>query len=126
VEDEYQIEDLDIVPADYMLRVAVSNFRNAWENMDPESERVDEYGLGARESLAEAVSAVTGILGMQPCEVSYHFSTLTLLRWLPMLMFILCCFLEHGLDGWSCQCLFAHSFCFSCYHLPTHGQAKPF
>lgn len=68
VEDEYQIEDLDIVPADYMLRVAVSNFRNAWENMDPESERVDEYGLGARESLAEAVSAVTGILGMQPCE----------------------------------------------------------
>lgn len=68
VEDEYQIEDLEIVPADYMLRVAVSNFRNAWENMDPESERVDEYGLGARESLAEAVSAVTGILGMQPCE----------------------------------------------------------
>lgn len=68
VEDEYQIEDLEIVSADYMLRVAVSNFRNAWENMDPESERVDEYGLGVRESLAEAVSAVTSILGMQPCE----------------------------------------------------------
>ncbi|XP_006649665.1 coatomer subunit gamma-1 [Oryza brachyantha] len=68
VEDEYQIEDLEIVSADYMLRVAVSNFRNAWENMDPESERVDEYGLGARESLAEAVSAVISILGMQPCE----------------------------------------------------------
>lgn len=68
VGDEYQLEDLEIVSADYMLRVAVSNFRNAWENMDPESERVDEYGLGARESLAEAVSAVTSILGMQPCE----------------------------------------------------------
>ncbi|KAF7049844.1 hypothetical protein CFC21_058308 [Triticum aestivum] len=68
VEDEYQLEDLEIVSADYMLRVAVSNFRNAWENMDPESERVDEYGLGARESLAEAVNAVTSILGMQPCE----------------------------------------------------------
>ncbi|KAL6867553.1 hypothetical protein ACP4OV_015577 [Aristida adscensionis] len=68
VEDEYQLEDLEIVSADYMLRVAVSNFRNAWENMDPESERVDEYGLGARESLAEAVSAVISILGMQPCE----------------------------------------------------------
>ena len=54
--------------ADYMLKVGVSNFRNAWESMDPESERVDEYGLGARESLAEAVSAVIGILGMQPCE----------------------------------------------------------
>lgn len=73
VEDEYQLEDLEIVSADYMLRVAVSNFRNAWENMDPESERVDEYGLGARESLAEAVNAVTSILGMQPCEVSFQF-----------------------------------------------------
>ncbi|CAN6301654.1 unnamed protein product [Urochloa humidicola] len=68
VEDEYQLEDFEIVAADYMLRVAVSNFRNAWENMDPESERVDEYGLGVRESLAEAVSAVINILGMQPCE----------------------------------------------------------
>jgi coatomer protein complex subunit gamma len=68
VEDEYQIEDFDIVSADYMLRVGVSNFRNAWENMDLDSERVDEYGLGARESLAEAVSAVINILGMQPCE----------------------------------------------------------
>ncbi|CAN6307395.1 unnamed protein product [Urochloa humidicola] len=68
VEDEYQLEDFEIVAADYMLRVAVSNFRNAWENMDPESERVDEYSLGVRESLAEAVSAVINILGMQPCE----------------------------------------------------------
>ncbi|CAD6343816.1 unnamed protein product [Miscanthus lutarioriparius] len=68
VEDEYQLEDLEIVSADYMLKVGVSNFRNAWESMDPESERVDEYGLGVRESLAEAVSAVISILGMQPCE----------------------------------------------------------
>jgi len=74
VEDEYQLEDFEIVSSDYMLRVAVSNFRNAWENMDPESERVDEYGLGVRESLAEAVNAVINILGMQPCEVSFQFS----------------------------------------------------
>jgi coatomer subunit gamma len=70
VEDEYQLEDLEIVSADYMLKVGVSNFRNAWESMDPESERVDEYGLGVRKSLAEAVNAVISILGMQPCEVS--------------------------------------------------------
>uniref|UniRef100_A0A452YGL6 Coatomer subunit gamma n=1 Tax=Aegilops tauschii subsp. strangulata TaxID=200361 RepID=A0A452YGL6_AEGTS len=68
VEDEYQLEDFEIISADYMLKVGVSNFRNAWESMDPESERVDEYGLGVRESLAEAVSAVISILGMQPCE----------------------------------------------------------
>jgi coatomer subunit gamma len=70
VEDEYQLEDFEIVSADYMLKVGVSNFRNAWESMDPETETVDEYGLGVRESLAEAVSAVINILGMQPCEVS--------------------------------------------------------
>ncbi|XP_058750527.1 coatomer subunit gamma [Vicia villosa] len=68
VEDEYQLEDLDVVAADYILRVGVSNFRNAWESIDPESERVDEYGLGPRESLSEAVNTVISLLGMQPCE----------------------------------------------------------
>lgn len=70
VEDEYQLEDLEVVAADYMLKVGVSNFRNAWESMDAECEKVDEYGLGPRESLAEAVNAVINLLGMQPCEVS--------------------------------------------------------
>ncbi|KAK4752108.1 hypothetical protein SAY87_020906 [Trapa incisa] len=68
VEDEYQLEDHEVVAADYMLKVAVSNFRNAWENMNPDSERIDEYGLGPRESLTEAVNTVINLLGMQPCE----------------------------------------------------------
>lgn len=69
VEDQYPLEDVEIVAADYMQKVGVSNFRNAWEEMGPEFERVDEYDLGPRESLAEAVSAVINLLGMQPCEV---------------------------------------------------------
>ncbi|KAL0386965.1 UNVERIFIED_CONTAM: Coatomer subunit gamma-2 [Sesamum radiatum] len=68
VEDEYQLEDFEIVAADYILKLGVSNFKNAWENLDPASERVDEYGLGPRESLAEAVNAVIILLGMHPCE----------------------------------------------------------
>ena len=48
----------------------MSNFRNAWESLDSELERVDEYSLGTRESLQDAVQAVTTILGMQTCEVS--------------------------------------------------------
>ncbi|ERN17499.1 coatomer subunit gamma-2 [Amborella trichopoda] len=67
-EDEYQLEDFEVCAADYMVKVGVSNFRNAWESLGPDGERVDEYGLGVRESLAEAVSAVINILGMQPCE----------------------------------------------------------
>jgi len=70
VEDEYQLEDLEVVTADYMLKVGVSNFRSAWESIGPDCERVDEYGLGPRESLAEAVNTVINLLGMQPCEVS--------------------------------------------------------
>lgn len=58
-----------MVAADYMLKVAVSNFKNAWESMGEDGERVDEYGLGPRGSLAEAVRAVVDLLGMQPCEV---------------------------------------------------------
>ncbi|GER49846.1 coatomer subunit gamma [Striga asiatica] len=58
VEDEYQLEDFEVVAADYILKVGVSNFKNAWESMDPESERVDEYGLGPRESLSEAGTEV--------------------------------------------------------------------
>jgi coatomer protein complex subunit gamma len=95
VEDEYQLEDFEIVSADYMLRVAVSNFRNAWENMDPESERVDEYGLGVRESLAEAVNAVINILGMQPCEVSFQFSIFFSEKQLSISPRIIWYFLEH-------------------------------
>ncbi|KAK8529917.1 hypothetical protein V6N12_060681 [Hibiscus sabdariffa] len=59
VEDEYQLEDLEVVAADYILKVGVSNFRNAWESMGTDFERVDEYGLGPRDSLAEAVNAGT-------------------------------------------------------------------
>ncbi|XP_074333279.1 coatomer subunit gamma-like [Apium graveolens] len=68
VEDEYQLEDLEVVAADYIVKVGVSNFRNAWESMDPDCERIDEYGLGPRETLAEAVAVVNNLLGMQPCE----------------------------------------------------------
>ena len=88
MEDEYQLEDFEVVAADYILKVGVSNFRNAWESMDPDTERVDEYGLGPRESLVEAVNAVISLLGLQPCEVRplqtlYFLQTNKLSRFQP-------------------------------------------
>eukprot|EP00252_Welwitschia_mirabilis_P027999 TRINITY_DN98_c0_g2_i1.p1 TRINITY_DN98_c0_g2~~TRINITY_DN98_c0_g2_i1.p1 ORF type:complete len:890 (+),score=165.23 TRINITY_DN98_c0_g2_i1:103-2772(+) len=68
VEDEYQLEDLEVTPADYMLKIGVSNFKNSWDSLGSDFERVDEYGLGVKESLSEAVQAVISILGMHPCE----------------------------------------------------------
>lgn len=67
-EDEYQLEDLEVSPQDYIKPVLVSNFRTSWEELNPDSEMSDEYGLGHREGLQEAVEAVLAILGMQPCE----------------------------------------------------------
>ena len=60
---------MQIAASDYILKTGVANFRNAWDSIDPELERVDEYGLGTRDTLQEAVEAVIGILGMQTCEV---------------------------------------------------------
>ena len=66
--DEYQLEDFEVSAADYIKSEPVSNFRQAWEELGQESEMTDDYGLGQRDSLQEAVEAVTGILGMSACE----------------------------------------------------------
>lgn len=59
-----------MTPADYIKPLGVANFRNSWDTLDAETEREDEYGLGVREGLQEAVEAVVKIFGMQPCEGS--------------------------------------------------------
>ena len=46
------------------------NFRAAWEALPEEAELVDDYGIGQRDSLGEAVEAVGRILGMAACEGS--------------------------------------------------------
>ncbi|CAM6082467.1 unnamed protein product [Calypogeia fissa] len=67
-EDDFQLEELDVTAADYILKIGVSNFKGAWEALDPEFEKVEEYEFGVRENLQEAVQAVITVLGMQPCE----------------------------------------------------------
>ncbi|KAJ0077250.1 hypothetical protein Patl1_36243 [Pistacia atlantica] len=60
-----------------MMKVPVSNFRNAWESMGPDFERVDEYGLGPRESLTEANSAVISLLGIIHFHLIINFTFLS-------------------------------------------------
>lgn len=40
-----------MTPADYVKPTLLGNFRKAWEELDPETEKEDEYGLGQREGL---------------------------------------------------------------------------
>ena len=67
-EDEYPLEDIYMSPTDFMHAVKVSNFRNDWEELEAETEMADEYGIGCRDSLQDAVEAVIETLGMAPCE----------------------------------------------------------
>lgn len=67
-EDEYTLEDIEVSVLDNIKKTSVSNFRKAWDSLPEESEQVDDYGLGVRESLQEAVEAVMLILGVEPCE----------------------------------------------------------
>ena len=69
-EDEYTLEDLDVSTLDFIKPGGSVNFRKQWDEIAEENERMDDYGLGQRESLEEAVDAVTQILGMAPCESS--------------------------------------------------------
>ncbi|KAF8072392.1 Coatomer subunit gamma [Scenedesmus sp. PABB004] len=68
-EDEYQLEDVEVSGADYIRPLPLGNFRAAWEEVDPGTEREDDYGLGPRDSLQDTVETVMGILGMQPHTV---------------------------------------------------------
>lgn len=67
-EDEYQLEDVDIGPADYITPTSIGNWRYAWEELGEQTEVADEYGLGARDSLQDTVEAVIGTLGMKASE----------------------------------------------------------
>jgi coatomer protein complex subunit gamma len=46
-----QLEDLEVTGADYVKPSPVGNFRAVWEELPPESEREDDYGLGHRDNL---------------------------------------------------------------------------
>ncbi len=54
--------------SDYIAAMPVPNFRTAWEALPAEAEMADDYGLGTRPGLEDAVEAVLVTLGMAPCE----------------------------------------------------------
>ncbi len=50
-DDEYQLEDVEVSPADYIKPAFAPNFRAGWEALPEDSEMVDDYGIGQRDSL---------------------------------------------------------------------------
>ncbi|XP_015762812.1 PREDICTED: coatomer subunit gamma-2-like [Acropora digitifera] len=69
-EDEYVLEDVDVLVADHVSRVHKTNFLASWEEIGDEFEMQDTYALTQMSSLEEAVKQIIDYLGMQPCERS--------------------------------------------------------
>ena len=67
-EDEYQLEDLDCSPADYVRASPTPNFSEQWESLGKEKEVADQYALGERESVQEAVEQLIELMGMSVCD----------------------------------------------------------
>lgn len=69
--DTYALDDVEISIADYMMPVDKPNFAAAWKELDDAPGTVEEtFELPSLEDIEDAVSKITGLLGMRPCEKS--------------------------------------------------------
>jgi coatomer subunit gamma len=53
---------------DYIKAVNVGNWRHAWDQLPSSTERAEDYGLGPKDRLEDAVEATLSALGMACCE----------------------------------------------------------
>ncbi|KAI9140271.1 adaptin N terminal region-domain-containing protein [Paraphysoderma sedebokerense] len=67
-DDEYQLEEVDLSIADYMIASAVPDFSRKWEELGQATEVIETFQLTAMTSLSSAVSKLLELLGMQPLE----------------------------------------------------------
>ncbi|KAI8590226.1 adaptin N terminal region-domain-containing protein [Geranomyces variabilis] len=69
-EDEYQIEDVELVVADYVLPTYVVDFKRLWEELGEAAEVVETYQLTNVATIKAAVVNLLQVLGMRPCDGS--------------------------------------------------------
>jgi len=68
-DDEYNLEELELNAADFVKRVPVVDFREAWSTVGSDAEVVETFSL-SYPSLQAAMTEVVAFLGMQPCDNS--------------------------------------------------------
>jgi len=68
-DDEYNLEDLELASADFMKKVPVVDFKEAWSTIGAEHEVVETFSL-TYPAIKAAQDAVIDFLGMQPCDNS--------------------------------------------------------
>lgn len=65
--EEYALEEFTVSTSDYIAKVAVPDFRKAWEDLGADSEILEKFVLQYK-SQEEAVHAVLVLLGMHACD----------------------------------------------------------
>ncbi|GME36571.1 Coatomer subunit [Neofusicoccum parvum] len=80
-EDEYQVEDLDLNGADYIVPAYAGSFDNVWDQSSAGEEATETLQLSALKSIQDAVEQIPKALSLQPLEgtdVALNTSTHTL------------------------------------------------
>lgn len=67
-EDEYQVEDLYLTGADYVLPAFAGSFDNIWSGLEGGEEAEETLQLANAKGIADAVEMLVKTLGMQPLE----------------------------------------------------------
>jgi len=68
--DEYVLEDVDLLVADYMQRIMKPNFMTSWDEMNPDCEVEETYALSNFKTIEEAIKSIVTFMGMQACDRS--------------------------------------------------------
>jgi len=72
-DDEYKLEELEIAAADFVKKVAVVDFKEAWNTVGADCEVIETFSLSYT-SLKLALDAVVDYLGLTPCDNSNNIA----------------------------------------------------
>lgn len=82
-DDEYRVEDVDVVISDFFQKIVKPDFNTAWEEIEESNEVEEVYQLTSFKSIEEAVKNVVAFMGMHPCDRSDRVSSSSDGRKLP-------------------------------------------
>ncbi|GAM19255.1 hypothetical protein SAMD00019534_024300 [Acytostelium subglobosum LB1] len=69
-DEQYKIEDLELLPKDYMQRAMCPNFQEEWKRLPEEIQSVQTFQLVTIKTIDDAIKELIKTLSMAPCEKS--------------------------------------------------------
>lgn len=69
-QDEYALEDVDILISDYMQKLIVPDFQTCWEESGEDNQVEETYALSNFKTLDEAIKNLVNFMDMNVCDRS--------------------------------------------------------